>query len=83
VPDVVDTLWRFRAQSEPKRAARRLRRSEFRLRELVSHRFMERLEREILKPGELAGMVDRIAARELDPYTAADELVGRLVAKRL
>ena len=38
---------------------------------------MDRLEREILKPGELAGMVDRIAARELDPYTAADQLISR------
>ena len=81
VPEVVDTLWRFRAQSGPTRAARRLRRSEFRLRELVSQRFMDRLEREILKPGELAGMVERIAARELDPYTAADELVTRVLAK--
>ena len=55
VPELVDTLWRFRAQSEPTQVARRLRRSEFRLRELVSQRFMDRLEREILKPGELAG----------------------------
>ena len=80
--EVVDTLWRFRAQSEPTQAARRLRRSEFRLRELVAQRFMDRLEREILKPGELAAMVDRIAARELDPYTAADELVGARSCRR-
>jgi LAO/AO transport system kinase len=77
VPEVVDTLWRFRSQAEPGRAARRLRRSEFRLRQLVAQRFMERLEREILKPGELATIVDRIAAREVDPYTAADELMSR------
>ena len=76
VAEVVDTLWRFRAQSGPTEVARRLRRSEFRLRELVAQRFMDRLEREILKPGELAAMVDRIAAREIDPYTAADELVA-------
>ena len=77
VPELVDAIGRFRAQSGPKRAARQLRRNESRLRELVSRRFMDRLEREILEPGELAGMIDRIAARELDPYTAADELMGR------
>ena len=78
VPELADALWRFRAQSEPKQAARRLRRSEFRLRELVSQRFMDRLER-TLKPGELATVVDRIAAHEVDPYTAADELIMRVV----
>ena len=30
------------------------------------------LERHVLAPGELAAIVDRIAARELDPYTAAE-----------
>ena len=29
------------------------------------------------RQGELAGMVDRIAAREIDPYTAADALIAR------
>jgi LAO/AO transport system kinase len=77
VPEVVDTLWRFRAQADSTQAIRRLRRSEFRLRELVAQRFMDRLEGEILKPGELAGVVDRIAAREIDPYTAADDLINR------
>ena len=81
VPELVDTLWRFRQQSGPKRAARRLRRSESRLRELVSHRFMDRLEREILKPGELAAIVDRIAAREVDPYSSADELMARALPR--
>jgi len=80
VAALVETVGRFRVQSEHQRAARHLRRSESRLRELVSQRFMDRLEREILAPGELVGMVDRIAARELDPYTAADLLLSRGVA---
>ena len=33
-------------------------------------------ERGMLKPGELAAMVERVAAREIDPYTAADELLA-------
>ena len=52
-------------------------RSEYRLRELVSQRFMDHLERQVLKPGELSAAIDRVAAREVDPYTAADELLAR------
>ena len=37
---------------------------------------MERLERGMLKPGELEAMVERVAAREIDPYSAADELLA-------
>jgi LAO/AO transport system kinase len=77
VPELVAAIERFRAHSAGGQAARRKTRSEYRLRELLSHRFMEHLEREVLGTGELASMVDRIAARELDPYTAANELLGR------
>jgi hypothetical protein len=41
---------------------------------------MTRLERQVLGAGELAAMVDRVAAREIDPYTAADQLVRRAFA---
>ena len=50
---------------------------EYRLRELVSQRFMDHLERQVLAAGELGATVDRIAARELDPYTAANDLLRR------
>ncbi len=43
---------------------------------------MERLEREVLAPNELCSVVDRIAARELDPYTAADGLLARALGTR-
>ena len=76
VPELVDTIWRFRSHSEATQSARRQERSEFRLRELLSQLFMEHLERGMLKPGELAAMVERVAAREIDPYTAADELLA-------
>jgi LAO/AO transport system kinase len=68
------------AASGTRAQSRRRTRSEYRLRELVSHRFMEHLEREILASGELAAIVDRIAAREVDPYTAAAALLGRALA---
>jgi GTPase len=77
VPDLVETLWRFREHSERSQTQRRRTRSEYRLRELVSQRFMDRLEREILATNELSGIVDRIAAREIDPYTAANDLLKR------
>jgi LAO/AO transport system kinase len=81
VADLVAATWRFRAHSEQKQTVRRRSRSEYRLRELVSQQFMDHLERRVLAPGELEAMVDRIAGRELDPYTAAGELVARTLGR--
>ena len=90
VPELVETIWRFRGRGggtaspgtalSRTQAARRRTRSEYRLRELVSQRFMDHLEKEVLSPGELTSVVDRIAARELDPYTAANDLMKRALA---
>jgi LAO/AO transport system kinase len=77
VPELVAAIAQFRAHSNLVQASRRRTRSEFRLRELVSHRFMDHLEQKVLAAGELGSLVDRIAARELDPYTAANELLVR------
>ena len=77
IPELLAAIEQFRAHSAGLQAARRKTRSEYRLRELISHRFMEHLERDVLGAGELGSMVDRIAARELDPYTAANELLAR------
>jgi LAO/AO transport system kinase len=77
VPELLDAIAAFRAHTEQTQNIRRRERSEFRLRELVSHRFMDHLERRVLAPGELGQLVDRIAARELDPYTATEELLTR------
>jgi len=82
VPELVETIWRFREHSASGQAARRHKRSEFRLRELVSQRFMDHLERDLLKAGELSELVDRIALREVDPYTAANELLARAGLKK-
>jgi len=82
VPELVDTIWRFREHSASSQATRRRMRSEYRLRELVSQRFMDHLEREVLEADELSGVVDRIAAREVDPYTAANQLLGRAGLKK-
>ena len=76
VPELVDAIWKFRSHSETTQSARRQKRSAFRLRELVATRFMDHLEQGVLRPGELEAMVERVAAREIDPYTAADELLA-------
>ena len=80
VPELVDMIWKFRTRSEGAQAARRKSRSQYRLQELVSQRFMDHLERTVLRPGELTSLVDRITAREIDPYTAARELLARALA---
>jgi LAO/AO transport system kinase len=77
VPELSAAIDRFRAHSQTTQAARRHTRSEHRLRELVAHRFMGHLEQHVLQAGELAALVDRVAAREIDPYTAANGLLER------
>ncbi len=80
IAEVVGRIAAFRAHSQATQATRRKTRSEYRLRELVSQRFMDHLERRVLQGGELAAIVDRIAARDLDPYTAANGLLRRALA---
>ena len=81
IPELVEAIAQFRAHSLGAQASRRKTRSEYRLRELVSQRFMDHLERQVLTPGELGAIVDRIAAREVDPYTAANDLLRRALAR--
>jgi LAO/AO transport system kinase len=80
VADLMDAIEQFREHARPKGDARSRARSESRLRELVSKRLMIRLEQRVLGAGELAALVDRVAAREIDPYTAADQLVRKVFA---
>jgi LAO/AO transport system kinase len=79
IPELVEAIAQFRAHSLGTQAARRRTRSEYRLRELVSQRFMDHLERQVLARGELGAIVDRIAAREVDPYSAANDLLKRAI----
>jgi LAO/AO transport system kinase len=80
VPEVLRAIASFRERTaEPD--ARRRARSEYRLRELVSHRFMAHLESQVLGPGELTALVDRIADRATDPYTTADLLLQRALGR--
>ncbi len=77
---LVQAIDAFRARSQSSNAERRRDRSQIRLRELVSQRVMSRLEKSAWGKGELASMVDRVASREIDPYTAAEALIEKAFA---
>ena len=79
VPELLEAIWAFRDHERGGEATRRRLRSEYRLRELVSQRFMDHVERTVLQPGELGAIIDRVAAREIDPYTAANDLLRRAI----
>jgi LAO/AO transport system kinase len=88
VPELVAAIGRFRDYAEAGANAerrplleRRRARTEHWLRELVSRQFMDRLERDVLSPGELVSIVDRITAREIDPYSAVTQLLTRSVTQ--
>ena len=79
VPELLEMIERFRAHTTASQKARRRQRAEYRLRELLARRFLEHVERRVLGAGELDRILDRMAARELDPYTAVDEIMKRAV----
>jgi LAO/AO transport system kinase len=72
-------LWaaigQFLAHSSSVAAARRRQRQAYRLRDLLSQRLLQDLERS-LPAGELDRLVDRITTRELDPYSVARDLLA-------
>jgi LAO/AO transport system kinase len=79
VPDLWRAIKTFRAHSEKGRHRRRKARGEFRLRERLTHTFLEHVERHVLAPGEMEAVLDRIAAREIDPYSAAADILRKTI----
>ena len=77
LPELWQTIQAFRARSEGVRVRRLKARNQFRLRDLLIHRYLDFVERRLLAEGEFDTLVDRIAARELDPYSAAEDLLRR------
>jgi LAO/AO transport system kinase len=77
LPELWQAIQAFRARSEGTRVRRLKARNQFRLRDLLIHRYLDFVERQLLGEGEFDALVDRIAARELDPYSAADDLLQR------
>ncbi|MFM8534847.1 MAG: methylmalonyl Co-A mutase-associated GTPase MeaB [Acidimicrobiia bacterium] len=76
VAELWQTIGAFRAHSEGTRVKRLKARNEFRLRDLLTHRFMEHVEQS-MGAAELEALIVRIAKREVDPYTAASDILSR------
>ena len=77
VPELLEAIDRFRQRTSGAGAVRRRERAEWRLRELAAQRFMQHVERDVLDAGELQIILNRIAAREVDPYSAVEDILGR------
>ena len=72
---------RFRAHTAATLGERRRARAELRVRELLAQRFVQHVARARARGrASSSDLLDRIAARETDPYTAVDEIIdaGRL-----
>lgn len=76
ITELLAMIERFREQSSDTLGARRRSRAEWRLREILGRRFMQHLDRNVLAPGEFDRWLDRISAREIDPYGAAAEMTS-------
>jgi LAO/AO transport system kinase len=79
VVELLDTIERFREHTRETQGSRRRARAEFRLRELLARRFMQHVEERVLTAGEFDRVLDRIAARELDPYSATADIMRRAI----
>jgi LAO/AO transport system kinase len=81
IPELLEAVERFRAHAGASRADRARVRADWRMRELIAQRFLQHVERVVLAPGEFDAILDRIAGRELDPYTAVDGVLARALGK--
>jgi methylmalonyl-CoA epimerase len=79
VTDLLAMIETFRARTSAEIGERRRARAEWRLREVLGRDFMQHLEQSVLAPGEFEQILDRIAARETDHYTAASSVMARAV----
>jgi LAO/AO transport system kinase len=78
----IDALWqeigRYREHSADRRQVRQRARQEARLRELIAQRLSSHVEQQ-LPPGDFERLVNEIASRRIDPYSAADQIVERVL----
>ena len=77
IAELWTTVGAFREHGRSGRQVRQRARHEYRLRELLSHQFLRRVD-ETLRAGEFSRIVERIAAREIDPYSAVAEIMGAI-----
>lgn len=80
VEELLATIRAFRAHSAGTRPARLAARQEHRLRDLLARRFLTHVESTVVGPEAFHALVERIARREVDPHTAASEVLSRALA---
>jgi LAO/AO transport system kinase len=83
VGELLDAIERFRTHTGAAQGERRRARAEWRIRELIAQRFVRHVEGRVLGPGEFDAILDRIAGREVDPYTVVDEILVRALGRRV
>jgi LAO/AO transport system kinase len=74
IDQLVDNIERFRKHSEPLLTLRRRSRVAAQFRAILAGRLMKRVESRI-DGLDMERLIDRIAARETDPYTAAEKIL--------
>jgi LAO/AO transport system kinase len=82
IVDLLDAIERFRQHTAPTERERRRARAEWRVRDLLAHRFVRHVHERVLGPGEFGAMLDRIAQRDTDPYSIVDDIVARATGAR-
>jgi LAO/AO transport system kinase len=82
VPERAAAIEAFRAHTAAALGERRRARAEFRVQELIAHRFVQHVHDHVMRAGEFQSLLDRIAARETDPYTVVDDIIKRSIASR-
>jgi LAO/AO transport system kinase len=80
VDALVGEMARFRSLAPGVVSRRRRTRSQFRLRELLSSAFMRRVHASVTD-AELEALTDRITDRTIDPYTAAAQVLDRVMRR--
>ena len=80
IDDLLVAVEEFRARAESSGLLEQKRRALLarQLEDILHDRLMRRMRARVLTPDETARIVDRMAARELDPFSAADEVLGRM-----
>jgi LAO/AO transport system kinase len=79
IDTVIASIDRFMERPAARRVARARERAEARVREILDDRFRRRIDEHVLEPGEMAQLVDAVVSRDLDPYTAADRILSRVI----
>lgn len=80
IDELVAMIERFRGRTENALSARRRARTAWRLRDMLGRRFLQHVERAVLPGGAFDALLDRVTARDIDPYAAADSVMARALA---